>query len=148
MSRTILALIITTLWLPLAAGCSSNQGVVRGQSPHELGPSTMLAGDSGGYSADSPYCSDCSDGNCYGGECCEESCGRRHGLGLKHLCPLGRHCRGQGCPGCCGAPAGLLSHDHHWAGYGPYAGMMDWVATVQYPYYTCKGPDCFFYQGH
>jgi len=28
-----------------------------------------------------------------------------------------------------------------------YPGANQMPAVIQYPYYTCKGPDCFFYQG-
>jgi hypothetical protein len=66
----------------------------------------------------------------YGEEICDED-----GYALssrRHLC---RHCGGRGCCYC------RPYHVPRDLSYPPEAGL---PATVQYPYYTCKGPDCFF----
>ncbi len=63
---------------------------------------------------------------------CDESC--------RKPCRL---CKGRGCP-CCRPyciPRGL-SYPPDGGGAYPGAGPM---AIVQYPYYTCKGPDDFFF---
>jgi hypothetical protein len=46
-----------------------------------------------------------------------------------------RHCRGHGCCHC--RPYRVPKNLRY-----PPAGQMPGI--VQYPYYTCKGPDCFF----
>jgi len=64
----------------------------------------------------------------YGEEVCEDDC-----YDHRHRC---RFCHGRGCSHCCRpyhVPTDLS--------YPPPSPM----AIVQYPYYTCKGPDCFFW---
>lgn len=63
---------------------------------------------------------------CYGGDC--------------------EYCEGEGCDHCHGGwcqhcPAYNIPRD---LAYPPGTGGMP--AVVQYPYYTCKGPDCFFHE--
>ncbi len=128
--------IVTGLSLLVCVGCSTTQSgsVIRGQAP----------------------CSGCQ----YGGECL--------GGGCNYGGCLGGGCPGGACPGGCN-PYGAAwnngyncSADDGWCvdkwsqsnvhryhgsmvpqcGVGTAMPMM-----VQYPYYTTKGPDCFFYQG-
>jgi hypothetical protein len=68
------------------------------------------------------------DPNCVYEDECEE------------YCDDGRHCHGPGCK----CHHCLPYHIPHDLSYPP---MGDMPGVVQYPYYTCKGPDCFFYQG-
>src|SRR5262249_50445989 len=63
----------------------------------------------------------------YGDGVCEENCYKGRGC---------RHCHGRGCP-CC-RPF-HVPRDLSYPPPGP-------PAIVQYPYYTCKAPDCFFLQ--
>jgi hypothetical protein len=66
----------------------------------------------------------------YGDEVCDDDC---YDQGRRHRC---KHCGGRGCSACCRpyhVPTDLS--------YPPASPM----AIVQYPYYTCKGPDCFFW---
>lgn len=49
-------------------------------------------------------------------------------------------CKGRGCSKCCGGcKPYCVPRDLSYPQAGP-------PAIVQYPYYTCKGPDCFFLQ--
>jgi hypothetical protein len=66
----------------------------------------------------------------YGDEICDEDGYAQSSR--RHLC---RHCGGRGCGFC------RPYHVPRDLSYPPQAGL---PATVQYPYYTCKGPDCFF----
>lgn len=51
--------------------------------------------------------------------------------------PYCRYCRGRGCRRC---------RPYHVPRDLSYPPPGDLPAIVQYPYYTCKGPDCFFKQ--
>jgi hypothetical protein len=60
----------------------------------------------------------------YNGDYCEEDCDR--------------HCHGPNCC-CCQCRPYCIPNDLVYPPPG------DQPAIVQYPYYTCKGPDCFFH---
>jgi len=47
-----------------------------------------------------------------------------------------KFCQGHGCRRCC--------RPYHVPSDLAYPPQPDLPAIVQYPYYTCKGPDCFF----
>jgi hypothetical protein len=120
MRATILSVAVAAALLPVMFGCCSSSQkseVARGQAP---APAAAAGQPSTGTYV-----------NAYGEECdpnCFDDSGR---------C---RHCRGAGCK-CCRpyrVPKNLVY---------PPAGMDGTAGAggiVQYPYYTCKGPDCFF----
>ena len=67
------------------------------------------------------------------GEVCDEDC-------IDPDTGLCRFCRGRGCRRCAHCRPYHVPRD---LSYPPQG---DLPAIVQYPYYTCKGPDCFFKQ--
>ena len=58
----------------------------------------------------------------------------------EYLCDDSGRCHGPGCK--C-----HMCLPYHIPCDLSYPPMGDMPGVVQYPYYTCKGPDCFFYQG-
>lgn len=123
MRTTILSVAAAVALLSLCAGCCSTTGqVARGQAPAPLPGDASPISDDGSSIGDNG--SPISDEMCYedGGVPCD---GR------------GRRCNGQG-RGDCWVPY-HVPDDYVFPTPGP-------PATVQYPYYTCKGPDCFFHQ--
>lgn len=136
MRTTMLSLAAAIACLPFATGCSQSSKVVRGQGP-EYGPITASAMYEEG-DGDADF--DCDDDDGY---YCDES-GRP--------CARGRHCRCHGgCHGCHGCCHGGC--DECCFGGTPYCVPRDLAypppgdmpGIVQYPYYTSKGPDCFFH---
>jgi len=122
--RNIALLLLGALVLPMAVGCSHS--VIRGQSPDVVYTPNGSMGDQsmgqGGY---------CPPGGGYG------------------QCPPG-YCP-QGCPPGGGCPGGLLGGGlgaggtNYWAPQDlAYPDQNAMPGIVQYPYYTLKGPDCFF----
>jgi hypothetical protein len=121
--------------IPMAVGCSTGSQVIRSQSPGDC---------------DSGYCegrpgqarramrrdarNSGSQEYVHGGQ---GHCPPGHGFGL------GGHCWGGGAVAGVGTPDG----DHFWGNVPPtYPAPGAMPGIVQYPYYTCKGPDCFFHQ--
>lgn len=130
MRNTILCLALAAAWLPFAAGCSQHSKVVRGQSP-EYGP---IAAEQM-YDADDD-CEDMDDCDESGRPCRCRRCHRHcHGGCFGHgMC---RSC----CDECCfGGQPYCIPRDLAYPPPGDMPGI------VQYPYYTNKGPDCFFHQ--
>jgi hypothetical protein len=120
MRATILSVAAAAALLPSLFGCCSSQSqVARGQAPAAANGSSAAAQPSNGSYV-----------NAYGEEC-DPNCFDGNGR-----C---RHCLGAGCR-CCRpyrVPRNLM--------YPPQdeiPGVSSGI--VQYPYYTCKGPDCFF----
>ncbi len=138
--------ILAGLSLFACVGCATTEsgGVFRGQTP-------CATCQNGGY-CNGGYCNGgCPDGTCYGG--CPD------GMCLDGMC--GDDCNG-GCfgghGGCFGGHGCRLWGNHDkWAGsnvHHYYSSMVPQCGVgtampmmVQYPYYTTKGPDDFFYCG-
>ena len=133
MRRFVLAIAAAGTLLPLAVGCSKHSQIVRGQAP---GEAYMMPGGPGG----AMYCPP-------GGPM---GCPPNVGL-------LGDLKNFPGPPGYPRLETGPLVNPVH--GYDVaykmkyreprdlvYPPPGDQPATVQYPYYTVKGPDCFFQQ--
>jgi hypothetical protein len=125
--RQITLVLAGLVLLPLAVGCSTGSQVIRSQSPEHS----------------SEYCP---NGNCQHdpSTClhCQRNA-RRNALGGGGLggC-FGDCCNGAitgvGTPGC---------FDCYWGNVPPtYPPQGAMPGVVQYPYYTSKGPDCFFHQ--
>ena len=118
MRATILSVAAATALLPVLFGCccsDKKSEVARGQAPAAASQAPAAGQPSTGKYV-----------NAYGEEC-DPNCFDDSGM-----C---RHCRGAGCK-CCRpyrVPKNLVY---------PPEGQMPGI--VQYPYYTCKGPDCFF----
>ena len=120
MRTTMLSVAAAVALLSLFAGCSTHTGqVARGQGPAAAPPPAPVPAAS--EQIGDEVCDD------EGEVPCDEVQAMRR-------C---RRCGGRGCQSC-------------WV---PYHVPRDFVfpnagppATVQYPYYTCKGPDCFFHQ--
>ncbi|MGE5192929.1 MAG: hypothetical protein ACM3U2_10530 [Deltaproteobacteria bacterium] len=118
MRTMILSIAAAAALLPFCVGCTSQQTqVARGQAPS--GTFVTAYGDE--------VCDDPCDESCKKGRC--------------------RLCRGRGCPHCrpyriprnlSYPPDGFGSPGGSYPPAGPQA-------IVQYPYYTCKGPDDFFF---
>jgi hypothetical protein len=114
------------LVVPLCAGCASDQNVYRGQAPPQAvnmqppgaptGPGTMV---------DSAACpqNGCDGGTCDPHHGCQ--CQPRHFYAWDYDAPY--------CNNCCHNEGPLVYPPNPTPG-----------AVVQYPYYTCKGPDDFF----
>jgi hypothetical protein len=127
---------------PLCAGCATDPGVVRAQSP----PNAPAV-------ADASCQGNCGPNAC--GEQCSGSClphheyfyhyiGPEYGSCLEGSCLAGCCCLRNGCcclQPCCAALPPLLTNR------GPlvYPQNPTPGALIQYPYYCCKGPDDFFY---
>lgn len=120
MRATILSVAAAAALLPSLFGCCNTQ-------------STAARGQSTVARAQTPAAGQPSTGtyvNAYGDEC-DPNCFDENGV-----C---RHCRGCGC--CCCRPYRVPKNLRY-----PPAGEIPGVSSgiVQYPYYTCKGPDDFF----
>jgi len=121
---------------PICAGCAVSPDVIRGQSPVGSAdrPAVQQAVGSidGGSAAPAPQATTGDPGVCPECGCRDGSCGHhcipRHALWY-HYCPPQTS-------NCC-LNTQQLSYPAN-----PTPG-----AVVQYPYYTCKGPDDFFYNG-
>ncbi len=106
--------------LPLFAGCCSQSGqIARGQAP-PAGPAPAAVANEQAASGQT------GEEFCYDGD---PECDDMQGM---NGCP---YCRGRGCQNCW-VPY-HVPHDFVFPQAGP-------PAVVQYPYYVCKGPDCFF----
>ena len=119
MRATILSVAAAAALLPSLFGCCSQKSqVARGQTPVAAGQPAAGQPSSGTYV------------NAYGEEC-DPNCFDENGV-----C---RHCCGLGC--CCCRPYRVPKNLRY-----PPQGEIPGVSSgiVQYPYYTCKGPDCFF----
>lgn len=118
MRATILSVAAAAALLPVLFGCSTQSSqVARGQAPAaNQQPAPVAAGQPASGKYVTAYGDEC-DPNCFdaSGTC--------------------RHCRGIGCRNC--RPYRVSKN----LVYPPQGEM---PAIVQYPYYTCKGPDCFF----
>ena len=130
MRTTMLTAATAIALLPLFAGCCSQTGqIARGQAPATAPAPDSVAPDS--VAPDSvvtaPAAGDpmVGDDECYDDDDCD---------GMRAGGHFGKH----GCYGSCGVPY-HVPHDFVFPQAGP-------PAVVQYPYYTCKGPDCFFLQ--
>lgn len=131
--------------LPFAVGCSQNSKIVRGQGP-EYGPvpAQAMNGDGDEGDCDFEEGDECDE---TGRPCRRERRCRAHGARGCHRCFGGNGC--QGCNGGCDECGCLFGH-----GGRPYCVPNDLVypppgdmpGIVQYPYYTNKGPDCFFHR--
>lgn len=120
MRHKLLLLVAAAVLLPLAVGCSGRSQVVRGQGPAAAYAGQSIAAQPGAATAGA-YDPNCVYEDEYG-DYCDDSC---HGPACKCRMCLPYH-----------IPCDLS-----------YPPMGDMPGVVQYPYYTCKGPDCFFYQG-
>ncbi len=69
----------------------------------------------------------------YGDPICDQECEAQNTRRRGCKC-----CMGRGCGACCGNPYCVPRNLSYPQAAPP--------AIVQYPYYTCKGPDCFFLQ--
>jgi len=121
MRTTMLSISAAVALLSLFAGCSTPTGqVARGQGPApEPAPAASeQVGDEVSYVGDEVSYE--GDGECEEGQGIPGR--RRHGGRVQDWC-VPYH----------------VPHDFVYPNAGP-------PATVQYPYYTCKGPDCFFHQ--
>jgi hypothetical protein len=123
---------------PLCAGCATNSDVIRAQSP--AGPESAMAYQQGApmqgpmMQGGPMQAGPMQPGGEYGGACPE--CGCQDGT-CGHRCCLPRHhLWSHYCP-----PQNCLHPDPLVYPPNPTPG-----AVVQYPYYTCKGPDDFFLQ--
>jgi hypothetical protein len=120
----------------VAAGCGSAPGIIRGQSP--AAPGGVVAS-----TPDHP-CPECgsTDGSCSGG--CSHS---PHHRVWSHYTPpdAANCCLPDGGCGCCCLHSPFPCST--WGDRGPlvYPANPTPGAIVQYPYYTCKGPDDFFF---
>jgi len=112
-----------------SAGCSSAPGIVRAQAP----PDGVICG-----TPDHP-CPECGciDGSCL--HCCLGGSIDPHHRFWAHYSPPDKSC------GCCCLHSWPPCST--WADRGPmvYPPNPTPGAIVQYPYYTCKGPDDFFW---
>lgn len=128
MKRNLAAWLICSGLISLSVGC--NHGVVRGQNP---GPMAFNGGEMSGQH-------------------------QLPGLGMQ-AGPVyydGPASGQANCPSCPSCPQGQADvwrpTHHHTYEYNPprnlkYPAPNQQPAVVQYPYYTCKGPSDFFYQG-
>jgi hypothetical protein len=120
-----------------SAGCSSNPGVVRAQAPGGPAPATGPAPANGpAYGTPQNPCPECgsTDGSCL--HCCLGNYEPHHRF-WSHYTPPDAGC-------CClHSPFPCSTCGDH----GPlvYPPNPTPGAIVQYPYYTCKGPDDFFF---
>lgn len=118
MRSKLLLLAATAVLLPFGVGCSSSR-VVRGQGPGD--PSVYQAQANAAYDAEYEYddcdCEECSRRDLRRARREERRANRPH-----HQCQP--------------------YHVPHDLSYPPHGDM---PGIVQYPYYTNKGPDCFFY---
>ena len=142
MRNKVLALLTAGLLAPLFSGCYTNHNVVRGQTPQEGvapggGIQTVGFARYGGP-ADSPYYGYGNYGG-YGGTGAYPYAlqGSSYGAG----CP-NYDCQGGWC-----APAQFHRMKYKTPSNLSYPEPSAGPAVVQYPYYTHKGPDCFFYTG-
>jgi hypothetical protein len=122
-------------------GCSQNMGTVRGQAPgqHQPNPYQMAANGGGDMRIAGPqpgvqyYDGPAYDPNQFSSADCP-------------TCPQGNGC--PVCPQTRGFDAWRPTHHHTWEYNAPkgltYPDQNQPPATVQYPYYTIKGPSDFF----
>jgi hypothetical protein len=119
------------------AGCSSTPGVVRAQAPGGPAPANVPAPANGpAYGTPQNPCPECgsTDGSCL--HCCLGNYEPHHRF-WSHYTPPDAGC-------CClHSPFPCSTCGDH----GPlvYPPNPTPGAIVQYPYYTCKGPDDFFF---
>jgi hypothetical protein len=121
-----------------SAGCTSAPGIVRAQAPPDQGVV---------YGTPQNPCPECgsTDGTCT--HCCLGGLYEPHHRVWSHYTPPdAANCCIGGC-GCCCLHSPFPCST--WGDRGPlvYPPNPTPGAIVQYPYYTCKGPDDFFFQG-
>lgn len=131
----------------IACGCSTNQNIIRGQNPNPAEP--VIPGPAYSYPVGSTYSNNMADGwntngrhgtysyqfngSDYCDQCPQDECDDHHCWhGHKHA---HRHFYHYTVPREHGYPKELV-----------YPQQNQPAAVVQYPYYTVKGPDDFFYQ--
>ena len=144
MNARVTILLTACLLGPLCTGCTTAPGVVRGQSPAAPAQNAVQHAEyfGNGPAAVTPATHVCNDA--CGDQC--DHCGNGHLCG--DLCSL---CGRDGCNGDCnlfGRGDWMPTH-YHWYTYEApknlvYPPQNVPAAVVSYPYYTCKGPDCFF----
>jgi len=110
-------MLLMTVAIAASTGCSQNANMVRGQSPSDCPPGACPPGQMANYG---PYGSGSYTG--WDPRCCcnPDWCVNGMETGANHRYIEPRH----------------LS----------YPNQPDMPAVYQYPYYTLKGPDCFFKQ--
>jgi hypothetical protein len=143
--KLFLGLILGLIGLA-SAGCTSAPGVVRAQSP--AGPDTAMAQGampSSGPAVGTPEhpCPEC---GCTDGTC--SHCWPHHRNWSHYIRPDAATCSPHGWGSCC-LGSHLVPECLPFGDHGPlvYPPNPTPGAIIQYPYYTCKGPDDFFHQG-
>jgi len=125
-----------------SVGCSSTTpGIVRAQAP----PDGQAAPVIGTPENPCPECG-CTDGSCCHCLACL-ACDPHHRYWWHYRRPDAANCCLDGGCGCCCLGNHSWPPCSTWGDYGPlvYPPNPTPGAIVQYPYYTCKGPDDFFY---
>jgi len=143
-----IALLVCSGLVMASIGCSQNMGTVRGQAPgqspgqHQQNPYQMAANGGGTdmrIAGPKPgvqyYDGPAHDPNQFSSANCPTS-----------TCPQGNNC--PVCPQTHGFDSWRPTHHHTWEYNAPkgltYPAQNQPPATVQYPYYTIKGPSDFF----
>jgi len=130
----------------MLAGCSANQGIVRGQSPDQTHVTGQAVVEPTGFHGNHHFRED--PGACQGPDCPYHN-GAGNGVAfLGH----GHHRNGSSCPTCQnGYDDGRTWHPthRHWFVYKQprdlvYPPANTPAPIVQYPYYNVKGPSDFF----
>jgi hypothetical protein len=121
-----------------SAGCTSDPGIVRAQAP-----AAPAAPDAACYGTPANPCPQC---GCIDGSCIHCLALDPHHRFWSHYTPpdAPNGCLDTGC-GCCCLHSPFPCST--WGDRGPlvYPPNPTPGALVQYPYYTCKGPDDFFF---
>ena len=112
--------LLVAMFAPALVGCSQHAGVVRGQSP-------------------------CPNGYCPPGAMAGHPGMGHPGMGQPGMYD-GWNCR-RPCDNGCPEPQRVQGANYRYVEPSclQYPTQPDVPAVVQYPYYTLKGPDCFFY---
>ncbi len=124
-----------------SAGCTSAPGIVRAQSPGA--PEGVIAAGPGAAPVGTPA-NPCPQCGCIDGSCLHCLAYNPHHRSWSHYTqPDAASCCLDG-PGCCCLHSPFPCST--WGDRGPlvYPPNPTPGALVQYPYYTCKGPDDFF----
>ncbi len=129
----------------VCAGCASDPGVIRAQAPGPDGAMAAGPAPNGAvYGTPQNPCPECgsTDGTCY--HCCLGNYQPHHRYWSHYTPPDAANCCLDGAGCCClHSPFPCSTCGDH----GPlvYPQNPTPGAIVQYPYYTCKGPDDFFF---
>jgi hypothetical protein len=140
--KIVLGLTLGMLGLA-CAGCASDPGIVRAQAPGPDGAMAAAPAPNGVvYGTPQNPCPECgsTDGTCL--HCCLGGClanYQPHHRYWSHYCPPDAGTCRLGSNGYC-LPSVACDHGPLVYPPNPTPG-----AIVQYPYYTCKGPDDFFW---